>query len=127
MNELRVSVGVHKLTYDNTLQNGTNIRAREVMDVFSHTRPDGRHLITAFGYKDGETNYYLGENIAGNYITEDSNVEKAMAKKFFNQYYNSPGHYDNMVEESYVTFATAATLGENNKVSNAQIFGTKSR
>ena len=125
VNELRVSVGVHKLTYDNTLQNGTNIRAREVMDVFSHTRPDGKHFITAFGYE--LPNYYLGENIALNYITTESNVEKHMAKKFFNQYYNSSGHYENMVYEGYVTFATAATLGSNNNVSNAQIFGTKNR
>ena len=125
MNELRVSVGVHKLTYDSTLQQGTNIRAREILDVFSHTRPDGRHFITAFGYE--LPNYYLGENIAYNYITEEGNVERDMAKKFFDQYYNSQGHYENMVDEGYVTFATGVTLGENNRVSNAQIFGTKSR
>ena len=125
VNELRVSVGVHKLTYDNTLQKGTNTRAREVLDSFSHTRPNGSHFITAFGYS--LPNYYLGENIAYNYITEEGNVERAMAKKFFNQYKNSQGHYENMISKSYVTFATGATLGANNKVSNAQIFGSKNR
>ena len=129
VNELRVSVGVHKLTYDNTLQQGTNIRAREASDVFSHTRPDGSHYITAFGYK--LPNYYLGENLAYNYIFEGDNgvdtLERYMAKTFFNQYYNSAGHYENMISDRYVTFATGVTLEKNNKVTNAQIFGTKNR
>ena len=127
VNELRVSVGVHELTYDNTLQEGVNIRAREILDVFSHTRPDGSHLITAFGYEDGENNPYLGENIARDYITEEGNVESIMAKKFFDGYYNSEGHYNNMISDQYVTFATGVTLGEKNTVTNVQIFGTKSR
>ena len=54
-------------------------------------------------------------------------LEKHMAKEFFNQYYNSQGHYDNMVSESYVTFATGVALGKNDSITNAQIFGTKHR
>ena len=131
VNNLRESVGVSALKYDSTLQTGTDIRAREVMDVFSHTRPDGRHFITAFGYS--LPNYYLGENIASNYgqasWVEDTSrtFESYMAELFFNQWKNSKGHYDNMVHEDYVTFATSTAKSGKMEFKSVQIFGTKSR
>ena len=131
VNNLRESVGVSALKYDSTLQTGTDIRAQEIIGTFSHTRPDGRHLITAFGYE--EPNYYLGENIASNFgqapWVEDTSrtFESYMAERFFNQWKDSKGHYDNMVDEGYVTFATSTAKSGKIKFTSVQIFGTKSR
>lgn len=127
VNELRRSVGVTELGYNPDLQEGASVRARELKDVFSHTRPDGSLFITAFGFE--EPNYYLGENIALNFIDlidlreqGEGNVERVMAEMFFNQYYNSPGHYNNMIDPRYEYLTTSTIVTSGRIANNVQIF-----
>lgn len=113
VNELIVSFGIHKLEYDPQLQQGTDIRTNEILEVFSHTRPDGGRFSTALGNIQWST---IGENIASSTSEGyDPNgkiiIEEYMTKIIFDSYYNSKGHYENMVNEEYSSFATAIIRG----------------
>ena len=138
VNAERARVGVGALSYNNTLQRGTSIRADEILSEDSltvggkgHVRPDGTSFRTAFKYLGNNRESYLGENIAQNWIDIEglenveagkTTIEKVLAKQFFNQYLGSQGHYENMVNVGYVGFATDVRVAENGKIFNVQIF-----
>lgn len=88
VNELRESLGVQALTMDETLMDYAMQRAAELALLFSHTRPDGTAAL------DGCYMAY-GENIAyGSYTM-------STAEEAYTAWYNSTGHYENMVRESF--------------------------
>ena len=63
VNEERKKAGVAPLELDSTLTKAAQIRAKEIMQVFDHTRPDGnnfRSLLEEMGYSSS----YAGENIS---------------------------------------------------------------
>ena len=138
INAERASVGVGALSYNNTLQRGTSIRADEILSEDSltvggkgHVRPDGTSFRTAFKYLGNNRESYLGENIAQNWIDIEglenveagkTTIEKVLAKQFFDQYLGSAGHYANMVNRGYAGFATDIRVAENGKIFNVQIF-----
>ena len=138
INAERASVGVDALSYNNRLQRGTSIRADEILsedslsvDGVGHARPDGTSFRTAFEYLGNNRESFLGENLAQNWIDVEglenveagkTTIEKVLAKQFFNQYSRSQGHYENMIYEDYVGFATDVRVGENGKIFNVQIF-----
>jgi uncharacterized protein YkwD len=91
INQLRAQVGVPALQLSYELNTAADIRASEIYTYFSHTRPDGRDCDTVLD--DINSSFpSMGENIAaGNASVYDTYV----------QWYNSPGHYANMVYPSY--------------------------
>ncbi len=109
VNNERSRVGVNTLTINSHLDSCAVTRSKEIIQSFSHTRPDGTSCFTLV---DSEKYNYnaLGENIAktshvGNgYITpfdgSDAQLE-AVATHMFTLFKNSPGHYENMINGNF--------------------------
>jgi len=63
VNNERANYGLDPLTWDERYVVSAKIRATELKDSWSHTRPDGRKFYTAFT-DTGEKYHYIGENLA---------------------------------------------------------------
>jgi len=87
VNAERVSKGLGALTMDVDLMNAAMLRAAETTVFFSHTRPNGQDCFSV-------SSKAYGENIAAGQVN---------AAQVFNSWYNSPGHYANMIGSSYKT------------------------
>lgn len=89
LNELRAEVGLSPLAWDSqsNLQRAAQVRARELDEKFSHTRPDGTSCFTAFD-EFGVRYMTCAENIA-----YGTNLDAAGVIELWR---NSPGHYANM-------------------------------
>ena len=92
VNEERKKAGVAPLELDSTLTKAAQIRAKEIMQVFDHTRPDGnnfRSLLDGMGYSSS----YAGENISkGTFEKPESAMMLWM---------NSKGHRENILNPDY--------------------------
>lgn len=89
VNEERAKAGLPALSWANDLASAANIRAEELVQNFSHTRPDGTNCFTTFPW-----GIYAqkGENIASGY----NSPEKAMQG-----WMNSQGHRENILNTTY--------------------------
>lgn len=94
LNQLRQEHGLRALSWDpnSDLQKAAQLRAREIEEYFSHTRPDGSSCFTVF-QQFGLRYSYCGENIA--YGTNLSPAE------VIDMWTNSSGHYKNMINPDY--------------------------
>ncbi|AWK50827.1 serine protease [Clostridium beijerinckii] len=113
MNQKRTEAGLQPLTMDNTLLQVSRYKSNHMIqyDYFDHTNPDGTKWtdwLKTIGYKYTAT----GENIA--YNTYD-------AVELFNQWWNSPGHRANMMNNSY-TKVGVGVLNGNGKYMGTQEF-----
>ncbi|MGN0435702.1 MAG: CAP domain-containing protein [Wujia sp.] len=97
VNEERVRLGLAPLTMNYNLQKASDIRAKEIVVSFSHTRPDGSACITAIS-QVGVRFGYAGENIAVGYYTTETVMEA---------WINSEGHYANIVNPNYTQMAVS--------------------
>ncbi|MGN0451739.1 MAG: CAP domain-containing protein [Acutalibacteraceae bacterium] len=68
VNQERRKAGKAELTYRQDLQICANIRAKEITDLFNHTRPNGSECFTVFAEHNIEYNT-MGENIASGQST----------------------------------------------------------
>ncbi len=129
VNAERNRLGIHSLYYDEGLQIGTDVRAQELLQIgdlevngVPHVRPDGSSWVGAFDYykEASATSYASGENIAMRgysisqsasfidyLVTGNQTLEQALAKKFYDSYYNSPGHYQNMISTNHDGFSVS--------------------
>lgn len=122
VNEERASLGRNTLATNDTLREGTQIRAEEIQETFSHTRPNGEEFRTAFNYLAGGT-FVLGENIAQNYTNVNLNESsEELARKMFQQFKDSPGHYSNMINLNYVTHNFELTQAPSERNSNNVLY-----
>lgn len=85
VNENRASYGLAPLTLSEDLCEDADIRAEEIVSLFSHTRPDGSSCFTVI---DGSYRR-VAENIAAGAATPEDVVE---------QWMNSPGHRANILD-----------------------------
>lgn len=112
VNEERARVGVGPLSYDTALQSAANVRAGEIIVLFDHTRPDGSSCFTAVD-SSKFTGTAMGENI-GQMVdsrigagSSDSALNltdeqiSALCSAMFEQFKNSPGHYDNIIKAEF--------------------------
>ena len=90
-NAERAKYGLKALTVDADLTAAAQIRAREIAQVFSHTRPDGTSCFTV-------SNKAFGENIARGYTY----TAKVMAA-----WMSSEGHRANILRASYGSIGVA--------------------
>ncbi len=114
VNEERLKVGRSPLTYDTQLETAANIRAVEIKQSFSHTRPDGTSCFTTLdeiGYKYG----YAGENIAYGQKSPQEVVEAWM---------NSQGHRENILNENF-THLGVGVYESGSIIYWAQMFASK--
>jgi uncharacterized protein YkwD len=98
VNDLRGSVGAGNLALDPTLCEAADIRAREIAQSFSHTRPNGTSCFTVFDDVGSGTAIYRtwGENIAAG-----SGTGYLSANEPFLSWKNSSGHYANMTNGNF--------------------------
>ena len=94
VNEERAARGLSALSYDADLNTIANFRAQELIDSFSHTRPNGESCFTAFNEvgKNNYTNATMGENIAWGQIDAEDVMDSWM---------NSKGHRAAILSDSY--------------------------
>ncbi len=115
MNEKRVQAGLKPLTMDNTLLQVARYKSNHMIqyNYFDHTNPDGTKWVNwlqTIGYKYSTT----GENIA--YNTYDP-------VGLFNQWWNSQGHRENMMNPSYTKVGVGVVYDkDNNKYMGTQTF-----
>ena len=91
MNIEREKAGKQPLSADTNLTKAAQVRAQEIADTFSHSRPDGRDCFTAMN-EAGVSYRAAGENIAMGQKTPAQVVEGWM---------NSDGHRRNILSDSF--------------------------
>lgn len=96
VNNERAANGLQPLTMDKGLMDAAQIRANEIVSVFSHTRPDGTSCFTVLSsdYHYGSS----GENIAAGQMS---------ASDVMNSWMNSPGHRANILNGDYQSIGIA--------------------
>ena len=91
VNEERSAVGLDPLTGFAPLQEVADIRAEELVELFSHTRPDGSRCFSAYD-EVGVDYFSAGENIAAGYYSPEAVMHGWM---------NSDGHRSNILDSGF--------------------------
>ncbi|WP_432627297.1 CAP domain-containing protein [Brotaphodocola sp.] len=123
INQLRAEQGLPALTLDNSLNDIAEIRSNEIIDNWSHTRPDGTSgcdMISADNYR--------GENLS--YISYDdfdfsASDQTDAADSVFSSLKDSPAHYNNMVNSNYTKVGIRTSVSQTSdgvKLSTAYMF-----
>ena len=106
VNKNRESNGLSPLTLSQGLMNGASTRSSEIIDYFSHTRPNGTSCDTVL---DSSIYSYIGENIAAGQSSADDVMTSWM---------NSTGHRANILTSGFTK------LGVGYKYSSGTIYGS---
>ena len=97
VNEVRLDNGLKSLSYSPILSYCAFIRADEIEEVFSHTRPNGEkglHILKEYG-----VSYMIaGENLAANFTSSERVV---------NAWMNSEGHRANILSPKFKEIGVA--------------------
>ena len=110
-NNYRSLVGVSSLTLDSSLVEAASIRAKELSDSFSHTRPNGSSCFTVLS-ELGISYGTAGKNIAAGYSSSQSVME---GWRF------SSGHYQNIISSKFKKIGIGVNI-INNQYYWVQIF-----
>lgn len=110
-NNYRSLVGVSSLTLNSSLVEAASIRAKELSDSFSHTRPNGSSCFTVLS-ELGISYGTAGENIAAVYSSSQSVMEG---------WRSSSGHYQNIISSKFKKIGIGVNI-INNQYYWVQIF-----
>ena len=110
-NNYRSLVGVSSLTLDSSLVEAASIRAKELSNSFSHTRPNGNSCFTVLS-ELGISYGTAGENIAAGYSSSQSVMEG---------WRSSSGHYQNIISSKFKKIGIGVNI-VNNQYYWVQIF-----
>ena len=91
VNEHRAAAGLAPVTYSAKISKAAQVRAVEIEQSFSHTRPDGRYFSSVFA-EYGISYRYSGENIAWGQKSPEEVVSAWM---------NSAGHRANILNAKF--------------------------
>jgi uncharacterized protein YkwD len=107
VNQERAAYGLNPLTMDEKAVEAAKVRAKEITQVFSHTRPDNTSCFTALD----DAGLYLGVQIWG----EGENIAagQSTAAGVMNSWMNSPGHRANILDDSYTGIGIACYYDAN--------------
>ncbi|MDF2543754.1 MAG: putative secreted protein [Herbinix sp.] len=112
VNKERAKQGLSALTTESTLTEAANVRAKETVSSFSHTRPNGTSFSTVL--KEFNISYRTaGENIAYGQKTPQEVVTGWM---------NSPGHRANILNASYGKIGIGVYKASNGTIYWSQLF-----
>lgn len=107
VNAARAEKGLSALTSDESLNNAAAVRADELNNLFSHTRPDGRNCFSVL--KDMGISYRTAaENIA---------IGQKTPQAVVNSWLSSPGHYANIMNENVTKIGVGVTKTNSGKYS----------
>jgi uncharacterized protein YkwD len=122
VNELREELGAPTVTVNETLREGAYIRAKEIEESFSHTRPDGSEPFSVFSQEGLEYNYgYMGENLA--MVTYFGN-DQSMSQVIFEGWVDSPDHYETMIDPDFKEIGVGVHF-DGDILYATQFFGTE--
>ena len=103
VNAERAKYGIAPLTTREDLWSRVAmVRAAEIDQYFSHTRPDGRPWWTVLDEAGFDSDCLAGENIGYGYGNEQA---------VFNAWMNSEGHRENILRETFASLATGFFKG----------------
>jgi len=125
MNAERAKKGVKPIAVDTELVRLAGIRSAELANQAggasiyvngkAHVRLDGSSFSTVYKDYKGEKLAFKGENLLGNIevITDAKNFlnETQVAKMMYEQWVASPGHYANMMSDSFTKFGVDIEYG----------------
>ena len=98
VNQERVRNGLDKLTWGDTCSDAAETRAEELVELYSHTRPDGRAWDTACNAPSGASTYTEGENlVVGNSAVSPETTVAA--------WMNSEKHRENILNPAFTKLA----------------------
>lgn len=101
INELRATYDLPALNVDTDLVSYAQIRANEITEKFSHTRPDGTDGLDIIPLSRS----YAGENLSWHVM--DQGVDAAV-EGTFTALVNSPSHLENMIAPEYTKIGIAS-------------------
>lgn len=110
-NQERIYAGLPALTYNNVLEDGAMIRAEEIIQSFSHTRPDGSKFFTVFN--NTYAFHLMGENLAAGFNSAAAVVSGWM---------NSEGHRANILNEGYTQIGIGIAKDKDGRIYWVQNF-----
>jgi len=110
-NQERIYAGLPALTYNNVLEDGAMIRAEEIIQSFSHTRPDGSKFFTVFN--NTYAFHLMGENLAAGFNS---------AAAVVNGWMNSEGHRANILKDGYTQIGIGIAKDKDGRIYWVQIF-----
>lgn len=114
----RTKRGIHPLSISNKLFAAAAVRANELAQKFSHTRPNGSSYLTAV-QNVGYPSSYVGENIASGQISPIAVMESWM---------NSPGHRAAILNPNYTEIGVGVNYEDGYYgISWVQLFGRPGR
>ena len=114
----RTKRGIHPLSISNKLFAAAAVRANELAQKFSHTRPNGSSYLTAV-QNVGYPSSYVGENIAAGQISPIAVMESWM---------NSPGHRAAILNPNYTEIGVGVNYEDGYYgISWVQLFGRPGR
>lgn len=106
-NKERIAAGLPELVWSDELAEAADIRAEEIIDCFSHVRPDGTKC------------YALGEKIHGENIARGPH---ASGSEFVQHWMDSPGHKANILRKEFTMIGIGTRCTEMGDT-GVQIFG----
>lgn len=106
-NKERISAGLPELVWSDELAEAADIRAEEIIDYFSHVRPDGTKC------------YALGDRIHGENIARGPHASGA---EFVQHWMDSPGHRENILRKEFTMMGVGTRYTEMGDT-GVQIFG----
>lgn len=112
VNEERKKAGVNTVDIDIKLTNAANVRSKEIVSNFSHTRPDGTSFYTAIK-EQGFSYRGCGENIAWGQKSPD---------EVMNAWMNSDGHRSNILNSKYTKIGVGVYEAPNGRIYWTQLF-----
>lgn len=101
INELRATHDLPALNVDTDLVSYAQIRANEITEKFSHTRPNGTEGLDIIPL----SKIYAGENLSWHVM--DQGVDAAV-EGTFTALVNSPSHLENMIAPEYTKIGIAS-------------------
>jgi uncharacterized protein YkwD len=111
-NKERAKKGLPKLKWDDTLYKAANKRAKEIVKVFSHTRPDGSSCFTVLD------EYNISYTSAGENLATGQNTPKEVVKAWM----KSKGHRANILSDMTTLSVGVVKGGKYGGYSWAQLF-----
>lgn len=112
VNAYRAQNGIAAVQYGATEQKAAQLRAEELLQSFSHTRPNGSRCFTALD-EVGADYHGAGENIA---------MGQTTAREVMTDWMNSEGHRANILNENFTTLGVGIYTDTNGKIYWAQMF-----
>lgn len=115
-NAQREAAGLNSLSADPVLTEMAMLRAKELEENYSHTRPSGENCKTVFGEFETDLRFW-GENAAKGNRTPEAVVEAWM---------DSPGHRENLLREDAEYLGVGVWQDEDGILYWVQLFAKES-